>query len=91
MPKELIISFAFLGVFLLALMWGIVDTAIVKNPIFLLVGVVSFVGQVVTAHLAFNQFKQATELETANKETDNDGGRENGEDGEDGESDGFDD
>ena len=85
MPKELIISFAFLGVFLLALVWGIVDAAIVQNPIFLLVGLVSFVGQVVTAHLAFNQFKHATEPETANKETEDDGGRE------DGESDGFDD
>ena len=85
MPKELIISFAFLGVFLLALAWGIIDTAIVQNPIFLLVGVVSFVGQAVTAHLAFNQFKHATEPTTDNKETDNDGGRK------DGESDGFDD
>ena len=85
MPKELIISFAFLGVFLLALAWGIVDTTIVQNPIFLLVGVVSFVGQVVTAHLAFNQFKHAAEPETENKETENDGGRK------DGESDGFDD
>ena len=85
MSRELIISFAFLGVFLLALAWGIVDTSIVKNPIFLLVGVVSFVGQVVTAHLAYNQFKHATEPETANKETDDDGGRK------DGESDGFDD
>ena len=85
MPKELIISFAFLGVFLLALAWGIVDSTIVQNPIFLLVGVVSFVGQVVTAHLAFNQFKHATEPETENKETENDGGRK------DGESDGFDD
>ena len=85
MPKELIISFAFLGVFLLALVWGIVDASMVKNPIFLLVGLVSFVGQIVTAHLAFNQFKHATEPEIANKETEDDGGRE------DGESDGFDD
>jgi len=57
-PKELIISFAFLGVFLLALIWGIADTAIVNNPIFLLLGVVAFVGQIVTAHLAFNQFSK---------------------------------
>ena len=31
MPKELIISFSFLGVFLLALIWGVVDTAIVQT------------------------------------------------------------
>lgn len=83
MPKELIISFAFLGVFLLVLIWGCVDTDMVKNPIFLLAGAVSFIGQVVTAHLAFNQFKNATE--TANQETEEDDGEQQGE------SDGFDD
>jgi|TARA_B110000438_G_scaffold245899_1_gene247177 hypothetical protein len=84
-PKELIISFAFLGVFLLALIWGVVDTAIVQNPIFLLLGVVAFVGQIVTAHLAFNQFNNSTEPETANQEKENEQGRDEGE------SDGFDD
>lgn len=85
MPKELIISFSFLGFFLLALIWGVVDTAIVKNPIFLLFGVVAFFGQIVTAHLAFNQFNNSTEPETANQEKDNEQGRDEGE------SDGFDD
>jgi hypothetical protein len=84
-PKELIISFAFLGVFLLALIWGVVDTSIVSNPIFLLLGVVAFVGQIVTAHLAFNQFSKSTEPETVNQETENEQGRDPGE------SDGFDD
>ena len=93
MPKELIISFSFLGVFLLALIYGVVDTAIeknpgdliVKSPIFLLLGVVAFVGQIVTAHLAFNQFNNSTEPETANQEKENERGRNEGE------SDGFDD
>ena len=85
MPKELIISFSFLGVFLLALIWGVVDTAIVQNSIFLLLGVVASVGQIVTAHLAFNQFNNSTEPETANQEKDNEQGRDEGE------SDGFDD
>ena len=67
------------------MIWGIVDTAIVKNPIFLLLGVVAFVGQIVTAHLAFNQFNNSTELESANQEKDNEQGRDEGE------SDGFDD
>ena len=67
------------------MIWGVVDTAIVKNPIFLLLGVVAFVGQIVTAHLAFNQFNNSTEPETANQEKDHEQGRDEGE------SDGFDD
>ena len=67
------------------MIWGAVDTNIVKNPIFLLFGVVAFVGQIVTAHLAFNQFNNSTEPETANQEKDNEQGRDEGE------SDGFDD
>ena len=67
------------------MIWGVVDTAVVKNPIFLLLGVVAFVGQIVTAHLAFNQFNNSTERESANQEKDNEQGRDEGE------SDGFDD
>lgn len=67
------------------MIWGIADTAIVNNPIFLLLGVVAFVGQIVTAHLAFNQFSNTTEPETANQETENERGRDEAE------SDGFDD
>ena len=67
------------------MIWGVVDTAIVQNPIFLLLGVVAFVGQIVTAHLAFNQFSNTTEPETANQEKENEQGRDEGE------SDGFDD
>jgi len=51
----------------------------------LLLGVVAFVGQIVTAHLAFNQFNNSTEPETTNQETENERGRNERE------SDGFDD
>ena len=67
------------------MIWGFVDIGVVSNPIFLLLGVVAFVGQIVTAHLAFNQFKNSTEQETANQEKKNDSGRNEEE------SDGFDD
>ena len=67
------------------MIWGVFDTAIVKDPRFLLFGGVAFVVQIVTAHLAFNQFSNTTEPETANQEKENEQRRDEGE------TDGFDD
>ena len=90
MTKELILSLAFLGIFVIALIAGFVyRETLVGNVYYLLAAVTCLIGHVVMAHLAFNQFKTTTEPETANKEsTDDDGGNEKRESGESG---GFDD
>ena len=87
MTKELILSLAFLGVLVIALIAGFAYRGdLVGNVYYLLAAVTCLIGHIVMAHLAFNQFKTTTATETANKETtDDDGGNEQGE------SDGFDD
>jgi hypothetical protein len=72
MSKELLISLGFGAALLLVLAWGIIDQAIVRNPIFLLVGWVCVAGQIVTAHLAFNQYKNLS-TQTPNEGEENDG------------------
>jgi hypothetical protein len=79
MSKELLISLGFGVALLLVLAWGIIDQAIVRNPIFLLVGWVCVAGQIVTAHLAFNQYKNLS-TQTPNEGEENDG-EERSEDG----------
>jgi len=73
MPKELVLSIVFLGMFLLAFLWGLFDIKILKEPVFLAVAVACLIGHVVTAHLAYNQFKNLTEPETFNEEEEDDG------------------
>jgi membrane protein implicated in regulation of membrane protease activity len=68
MPKELVLSIVFLGIFLLAFVWGLIDTSVLSNLLFLVVAVACIIGHVVTAHLAYNQFKNVTEPETVNED-----------------------
>jgi len=72
MPKELILSTVFLGIFLLALIWGLVDSTVLSQLLFLVVAVACVIGHVVTAHLAYNQFKNITEPETVNEDEEDD-------------------
>ncbi|MBL63696.1 MAG: hypothetical protein CMI30_09860 [Opitutae bacterium] len=71
MPKEFVISLVFLGIFLVTFIWGLFGD-FWKDPntslIFLVVAVACVIGHVVTAHLAYNQFKNATETETVNED-----------------------
>ena len=68
MPKELVLSIVFLGIFLLAFVWGLIDSSILSELLFLVVAVACVIGHVVTAHLAYNQFKNITEPETDNED-----------------------
>ena len=71
MTKELLISFSFGVAILVALVWGIADNGILSNPFFLLVGLVCVVGQIVMAHLGFNQYKNLS-TQTPNEGQEND-------------------
>ena len=72
MPKELVLSIVFLGIFLLAFIWGLVDGSVLSELLFLVVAVACVIGHVVTAHLAYNQFNTITELETVNEDDEDD-------------------
>ena len=72
MPKELILSIVFLGIFFLAFIWGLVDPKVLSQLLFLVVAVACVIGHVVTAHLAYNQFKNITEPETVNEDDEDD-------------------
>ena len=72
MPKELILSTVFLGLFFLAFIWGLVDKSVLSELLFLVVAVACVIGHVVTAHLAYNQFKNITEPEIINEEDEDD-------------------
>ena len=72
MPKELILSIVFLGIFFLAFIWGLVDPKVLSELLFLVVAVACVIGHVVTAHLAYNQFKNLTETETVNEDDEDD-------------------
>jgi len=79
MSKELLISFSFGVAILGSLMWGIVDYGILSNPFFLLVGFVCVVGQIVMAHLAYNQYKNlSTQTPNEGQENDRDERSEDG-------------
>ena len=72
MPKELVLSIVFLGIFLLAFVWGLIDSSVLSELLFLVVAVACVIGHVVTAHLAYNQFKNVTEPETFNEDEEDD-------------------
>ncbi len=72
MPKELILSIVFLGIFFLAFAWGLIDNSVLGELLFLVVAVACVIGHVVTAHLAYNQFKNLTETETVNEDDEDD-------------------
>lgn len=56
---------------MVALIWGFAQTEILSNPFFLLVGLVCVVGQIVMAHIAFNQYKNIS-TQTPNEGQEND-------------------
>ncbi|MEC9123107.1 MAG: hypothetical protein VX969_03100 [Verrucomicrobiota bacterium] len=82
MSKELMISMSFGVAILLVLAWGIVNPAVLSgpDPFFLIAGLVCVVGQVVSAHLAFNQYKNLS-TQTPNEGEENDRGAERSADG----------
>ncbi|MFP6900745.1 MAG: hypothetical protein VCA36_07355 [Opitutales bacterium] len=81
MPKELVLSIVFLGIFLLAFLWGLIDKSVLSELLFLVVAVACVIGHVVTAHLAYNQFKNITEPETFNEDEEDDGNEKGNEHG----------
>ena len=88
MSKELLISLILGALLLGCILLGLFQTNLLSNPFFLLFGLASILGQVVMAHLAFNQYKNLS-IQTTNESTDNEEGRE--ERGEKRGTDGFDD
>ena len=66
---------------LLVLTWGIVKPEVLAgpDPFFLIAGLVCVVGQVVSAHLAFNQYKNlSTQTPNEGQENDRDERSEDG-------------
>jgi len=88
MSKELLISLVLGAVLLCCLALGIVQSSLLSNPFFLLFGLAIILGQVIMAHLAFNQYKNLS-TQTTNESIDNEEGREEGR--EERGTDGFDD
>ena len=88
MSKELLISLVLGAVLLCCLALGIVQSSLLSNPFFLLFGLAIILGQVIMAHLAFNQYKNLS-TQTTNESIDNEEGREEGR--EEQGTDGFDD
>jgi Na+/melibiose symporter-like transporter len=75
MTKELIISLSFGGAVLLALIFGIFVDSIFDDTsllsIYVMITLVCVVGQIVMAHLAFNQYKNLS-TQTPNEGQEND-------------------
>jgi hypothetical protein len=88
MSKELLISLVLCAVLLCCLALGIVQSSLLSNPFFLLFGLAIILGQVIMAHIAFNQYKNLS-TQTTNESIDNEEGREEGR--EERGTDGFDD
>ena len=68
--------------------FGDCQSSLLSNPFFLLFGLAIILGQVIMAHLAFNQYKNLS-TQTTNESIDNEEGREEGR--EERGTDGFDD
>ena len=88
MSKELLISLALGAILFCCMMFGMVQSTLLSNPFFLLFGLAVIVGQVIMAHLAFNQYKNLS-IQTTKESTENEEGRD--ERGDDRGNDGFDD
>jgi membrane-bound ClpP family serine protease len=88
MTKELSISLVLGAVLLLCMTMGLVQSTLLSNPFFLLFGLAIILGQVVMAHLAFNQYKSLTTQPTK-ESNENEEGRDRP--GKERETDGFDD
>ena len=88
MSKELLISLVLGAILFCCMMLGMVQSTLLSNPFFLLFGLAVIVGQVIMAHLAFNQYKNLS-IQTTKESTENEEGRD--ERGDDRGNDGFDD
>ena len=88
MSKELLISLILGALLLGCVLLALVQTALLSNPFFLLFGLATVLGQVVMAHLAFNQYKNFSTQTTKESINDEEGRDERGEERG---SDGFDD
>ena len=88
MSKELLISLILGALLLGCIFLGLFQKNLLSNPFFLLFGLATVLGQVVMAHLAFNQYKNLS-IQTTKESTDNEEGRK--ERGEKRGTDGFDD
>ena len=88
MSKELLISLILGAVLFCCVLLGFVQADLLSNPFFLLFGLATILGQVVMAHLAFNQYKNFSTQTTKESINDEEGRDERGEDRG---SDGFDD
>ena len=88
MSKELLISLVLGAILFCCMMLGMVQSTLLSNPFFLLFGLAVVVGQVIMAHLAFNQYKNLS-IQTTKESTENEEGRD--ERGDDRGNDGFDD
>jgi hypothetical protein len=88
MSKELLISLVLGAVLLFCIVFGIFQASLLSNPFFLLFGLAIILGQVIMAHLAFNQYKNLS-TQTTKESIDNEEGREEGR--EERGTDGFDD
>jgi hypothetical protein len=72
MTKELLISLVLAAVLLFCLALGMLQSSLLSNPFFLLIGLATILGQVVMAHLAFNQYKNKNLTVQTINERDND-------------------
>lgn len=85
MSKELLISLILGAILLCCMLLGMVQSALLSNPFFLLFGLATILGQIVMAHLAFNQYKnlsiQITNEGDNNEERRKERGEERGSDG----------
>ena len=87
MSKELLISLILGCILVLSVVSGLINSSLLSNPLFLMFGMAIILGQIVMAHLAFNQYKNIS-TETTKESTENEEGKDRrGED----RSDGFDD
>jgi len=81
MSKELLISLILCALLMGCVLMGLINSELLTNQFFLLFGLATILGQVVMAHLAFNQYKNLS-TQTTKESTDNEEGRdERGKDG----------
>lgn len=88
MSKELLISIILGCVLVISVVSGLINSSLLSNPLFLMFGMAIILGQIVMAHLAFNQYKNIS-TETTKESTENEEGKDRR--GEEDRSDGFDD
>ena len=88
MSKELLISLTLGALLMGCVLLGLLKSSLLSNQFFLLFGLATILGQVVMAHLAFNQYRNLS-IQTTKESTENEEGRD--ERGDERGNDGFDD